>query len=97
MGYPAQMINYRWSADKNERLKRTRGISFERIVLQVERGNVLDIVEHPNQKKYPGQKYLIVDIDGYAHLIPFVQHGDDRFLKTIIPSRKATKTYLRGE
>lgn len=63
-------------------------------VLHIEQGDVLDVVEHPNQSKYPGQHYLIVNIDNYAYLIPFVQEGDVRFLKTIIPNRQATERYL---
>jgi hypothetical protein len=53
--------------------------------------------DHYNKKKYPNQKILIVDVDGYAYLVPFVKDGNELFLKTIIPSRKATKKYLRGQ
>ncbi len=59
--------------------------------------DVLDVLEHPNKKSYPGQKIAIVSIDDYAYLVPYVQDGDDIFLKTIIPSRKATREYLRTE
>jgi hypothetical protein len=57
----------------------------------------VDIVEHPNQEKYKGQKIFIVNIDQYAYLVPFVESEQETFLKTIIPSRKATKKYLRGQ
>jgi len=61
--------------------------------MHIERGDVLDIVAHPNQQKYPDQKVLIPNIDGYVHAVPFVERGEDRFLKTILPSRKLTKHY----
>ena len=77
-------------------LKQERGLSFEAVVFQIERGDVLDILEHPNHDRYPGQRIFIVDINGYAHLVPFVEEEHEVFLKTIIPSRKATNTYLRG-
>jgi len=84
----------RWDEDKNEWLKRKRGVCFEQIVVLFEQDNLLEIVDNPNQKKYPGQKIAIVEIDGYAFLVPYEQHGDEIELKTIIPSRKATKQYL---
>ncbi len=81
----------------NEWLKKNRGISFEEVVIQIELGNVVATTENPHQSKYPNQHILIVNIEGYAHIVPFVEEGIERFLKTIIPSRKATKKYLRGE
>ncbi|HEX3046225.1 MAG TPA: hypothetical protein VHY08_15825 [Bacillota bacterium] len=57
----------------------------------------MDIIEHPNSQKYQGQRIFIVNINGYAYLVPFVETAREVFLKTIIPSRKATKVYLRGE
>jgi hypothetical protein len=85
---------YRWDSVKNERLKASRGIGFERIVLGIAAGDVLGVYEHPNRDRYPGQQVLVVEIDGYAYLVPFVESPDGRFLKTIIPSRKATRDYL---
>ena len=58
---------------------------------------MLDILEHPNQERYPGQRIFVVNIDGYAYLVPFVESESEVFLKTVIPSRKATDTYLRRE
>jgi hypothetical protein len=55
----------------------------------------LDSFDNPNQKKYPGQKLYVIEIDRYAYIVPFVESEDSIFLKTIIPSRKATKKYLR--
>lgn len=83
-----------WDSDKNERLKRERGVSFEDVVFHIERGDLLDILEHPNQERYQGQRILVVLIEDYAYLVPFVESNDEVFLKTIIPSRKATKRYL---
>jgi len=84
---------FRWDNEKNELLKKTRDVCFEQVVLLMERGKVLDIMEHPNQEKYPGQKIAVVIIDSYAYLVPYVEHNEEIFLKTIIPSRKATNKY----
>ena len=88
------MENILWDEEKNNLLKQSRGISFERVAVLLEQKHVLDIIDHPDQPKYPGQKVAIVEIDGYAYLVPYVPHKDGIFLKTIIPSRKATKQYL---
>jgi uncharacterized DUF497 family protein len=89
--------HFSWNAEKNNVLKRERGLSFEAVVFHIERGDVLDILEHPNHDRYPGQRIFIVEINGYAHLVPFVEEEHEVFLKTIIPSRKATNFYLRGK
>ena len=73
-----------------------RSISFEEVVLNIQLGNEVDIFEHPNQERYPGQRISVVVIEGYAYLVPFVENEEEIFLKTIIPSRKATKKYLGG-
>lgn len=85
---------YNWNEEKNRLLKAERSISFEEVVFRIAEGRVLDIVEHPNQEKYKGQRMFIVNIHDYAWLVPFVETDDEVFLKTIIPSRKATKQYL---
>ena len=90
------MKYFSWNIEKNEQLKKERGISFEEVVFHIERGQLLDIVEHPNQEKYTGQRIFIVHINDYVYLVPFVEDEQEIFLKTIIPSRKATKKYLRG-
>jgi len=90
------MAHYKWNHDKNERLKAERGIGFEQVILHIERGDLLDVVEHSNQFKYPNQRMLVVKIKNYAYLIPFVEDEEGRFLKTIIPCRKATREYLGG-
>jgi len=89
------MKSFRWSAEKNELLKLSRGVSFESIVIAIEAGGLLDIVEHPNVTKYPNQRVLVVSFDGYVYLAPFVEEPDYFFLKTVIPSRKATRDYLQ--
>lgn len=80
-------VEYDYSPDKNARLKAERGISFEEIILLIDEGHLLDVLEHPNQRIY------VVDVDGYVYLVPFVRTGDRIFLKTIYPSRRPTKTY----
>jgi uncharacterized DUF497 family protein len=87
---------FKWNPEKNEILLRERGITFEEIVQRIELSTKVIETDHPNQKKYPNQKILIVDVDGYAYLVPCVIEQNEYFLKTIIPSRKATKKYLGG-
>jgi hypothetical protein len=84
---------YNWNFEKNQLLLRDRGISFERIVFEISLGNEVDVVLHPNQDKYPGQMISMVEVDGYVYAVPFVETETEIFLKTIIPSRKATKHY----
>ncbi|MBE9113380.1 BrnT family toxin [Nodosilinea sp. LEGE 07298] len=88
------MQAFAWNSEKNERLRQERGITFEDIVLNIQLGNEIDIFDHPNQERYPGQKISVVLVEGYAYLVPFVESDEEIFLKTIIPSRKATKQYL---
>lgn len=88
------MKPFRWNHDKNEELKIERGISFEEIVLAIEADGIVDIVRHPDSGKYPNQPVFIVAFSGYAHMVPFVEEPDYYFLKTVIPSRKATRDYL---
>ena len=85
---------FRWDLQKNALLMRERGLSFEQIVLAVEGGDLLQVIAHPNPVRYPNQKIMVVAMDGYAFLVPFVQEEGRYFLKTIIPSRKATRDFL---
>ena len=94
MCYPFMMKHFSWNAEKNEALRRERGVSFEEVVFHIERGDVLDILEHPNREKYPSQRVFIVNMDDYAFIVPFIESAETVFLKTIIPSRKATRKYL---
>lgn len=85
---------YNWNTDKNNILKAERGISFEEIIFHIDSGDELDVYPHPNQARYPNQMISVVAVNGYAHLVPYIETEDEIFLKTIIPSRKATKKYL---
>jgi hypothetical protein len=89
------MKPFRWNPDKNEQLKAERSISYEEVVLSTEAGGLLDIVGHSNPGRYPKQRMFIVAVEAYAYLVPFVEEKEYYFLKTIIPSRKATRDYLR--
>ena len=88
------MKHFNWDPAKNDRLKRERNISFEEVIFHIENGDEVDVFEHPNQERYPGQKVTVVAVDGYAYLVPFVESEAEVFLKTIIPSRAAAKRYL---
>lgn len=88
------MKTYAWDSEKNEQLISEREISFEDIVVSIHLGNEVDIYDHPNQGRYPGQKISVVVVEDYVFLVPFVENEEEIFLKTIIPSRKATKQYL---
>jgi len=88
------MERFEWSDDKNLQLKQERGISFEEIVFVIEHGGLMDVIPHPNPEKYPNQFVYVIHINNYIYLVPFVKDDTGaRFLKTIIPSRKATKRY----
>ena len=88
------MKYFDWDAEKNEGLIQERGVSFEEVLVAIEGGYLLDIVEHPRKAKYPNQKVFIVHIEEYAYLVPFIEDEEKIFLKTVIPSRKATKKYI---
>lgn len=91
------MKPYDWDDTKNEWLRQVRGIMFEDVVFHLAHGGLLDTIEHPNQRQYPDQRIFIVNVEGYACLVPFVEGEEVIFLKTIIPSRKMTKLYLGGD
>jgi len=84
-----------WDSEKNIWLKENRGISFEDIIFYIENDCLIDDTEHPNKQKYPRQRILVLNIDNYIYLVPYIEKDDEIFLKTIIPSRKATKKYLQ--
>ncbi len=88
------MKHLNWNTEKSLKLKELRGICFEDIVFYIEKGDILDDYLQPNQKKYPGQRILAIGINKYAYLVPYVENEEELFLKTIIPSRKATERYL---
>ena len=82
-----------WSPQKNAQLIAERQLCFESVVVAIEAGELLDVLEHPNQQRYSGQRVLVVRIEGYVHLVPYVETAEHLFLKTIIPSRKAHRSY----
>ena len=94
--YALPMKTITWNPEKNKLLQVERDISFEDVVFHISIGGILDTFEHPNQERYPGQQIHVIEIEEYAYLVAFVESEDEVFLKTIIPSRKATKTYLGG-
>ena len=83
-----------WDSKKNDLLRQEREMSFEEVIVAVHEGNILDILEHKNKQKFAHQKILVVNIHHYAYLVPFIENEEEIFLKTIIPSRKATKAYI---
>ena len=89
------MKPYDWNSAKNLKLKAERSIGFEDILTAIEQGNVLDNFAHPNQDRYPKQRVLVVVVEDYAFLVPFTEDDTKIFLKTIYPSRKFTKVYLK--
>ena len=90
------MKHINWDTKKSLLLKDSRGVCFEDVVFHIEHGDILDDYQHPNQKKYAGQRLMVIGIDNYAYLVPYVENEDEIFLKTIIPSRKATEIYFGG-
>ena len=87
----------RWNADKSLSLKAERGVSFEEVLSSISQGGLLSVMDHPNRAKYGHQKMLVVRIQGYAYLVPYVENEKEIFLKTIMPSRKATRDFLSGD
>lgn len=83
-----------WNSTKNQQLIAERGISFEDVVFYLQQGELLDDIEHPNEEKYSHQRVFVINIDDYVYLVPYVENRKEIFLKTVIPSRKATKQYL---
>ncbi len=88
------MSSYDWNDEKNEWLKRERGLSFEDVLFHLAHDGLLDVIEHPKQNQYLGQRIFIVNMEGHVCLVPFVEENEIIFLKTIIPSRKMTRRYL---
>ncbi|MDP2091131.1 MAG: hypothetical protein Q8K30_06065 [Candidatus Gracilibacteria bacterium] len=76
-----------WSNEKNEILKKTRGICFEDVLSS----EIIDDLEHPNKEKYPNQRIMIVEIDGYPYVCPYIENKNEIFLKTLFPDRRYKK------
>lgn len=90
-------VRYEWNPDKNEWLKKERAISFEQVIFHLSRGDVWKISDHPDQANYPGQKIYFIIVENYIYAVPHIIEKNYIFLKTIIPSRKATKLYLKEQ
>lgn len=88
------MKYFDWNEEKNKLLKLERDVSFEEVLIAIESSGLIDILEHPKKEKYPNQKIFVVNINNYAYLVPFVEDKEKIFLKTIVPSRKATQKYI---
>ncbi|MDI6744821.1 MAG: hypothetical protein QMD07_05525 [Thermodesulfovibrionales bacterium] len=88
---------FEWNNEKNEKLKKIRGVSFEQVGLAIASGDLVDRVKHPNPAKYPNQKVFLVKIEDYIYSVPYVEDGEKIFFKTIIPNKKATKRHLGGK
>lgn len=94
LAYSPGVSDFDWDDGKNDFLEATREIGFEDVLFHIARGDVLDVIRHPNRTRYPGQNIIVLNVGGYVYLVPYVKKKGKRFLKTIIPSRKATKEYL---
>ncbi len=88
------MKPFRWNDEKNRQLQADRGVSFEQALQAINGDQLLNVIEHPNQERYPSQRIFIIEMNQYVYLVPFVENDDEIFLKTIIPSRKLKKQYL---
>lgn len=86
-------MKFEWDPEKNEQLKKEREISFERIIFHLSQGGLWKIAAHPDQKRYPEQKIYFVVVENYIYIVLHIKENDQIFLKTIIPSRKATRDY----
>ena len=85
---------FEWDKEKNDKLKKERGVGFEEIVIKIINEDVLDTISNPS-RNFPNQKILVVEINKYIYYIPYVENEKKVFLKTIIPSRKLTKKYQK--
>ena len=81
-------MEFAFDPTKNDLLRRKRGVSFPMVIETVADKGILLEFAHPNQTKYPGQRIMVVELEGYAYCIPYVADGDTWFLKTIYPSRQ---------
>lgn len=90
-----KLIN--WNKDKNAWLKQNRNICFDDILFYIDNDLVIDDIEHPNKEKFSNQRIMVINIDDYIYLVPYIESENEIFLKTIIPSRKATKSYLENK
>ena len=92
-------MRFLWKEDKNDLLKKHRKISFEQILLSIQNKQIVDVFDHPNQEKYKGQIYILVERNNYIYVVPasISDSGEECHLKTIFPSRKYTDKFLRSK
>src|SRR3989338_1536452 len=83
--YYNNMQYFEWDPVKNLKIKKERGVTFEDVIIALENGKILEILNHPNINKYPNQKIFVLDIRGYAYYVPYVEDRGRTFLKTIFP------------
>ena len=88
------MKTINWNPEKNRKLIAERNISFEEVIFSIQSGGLLDDISHPGKKRYSHQRIFVVAVGEYAYLVPYVENEVEIFLKTIVPSRKATRRYL---
>jgi uncharacterized DUF497 family protein len=80
-----------WDEEKDEKLRKERGVCFEEVVERIVTNEILDVLEHRTRKN---QKILVIALEGRIHAVPFFWDEDGNiFLKTIYPSRKLQRRY----
>jgi hypothetical protein len=89
-------MEFAFNTEKNDILRRERGVTFPMVIEAIAETGILLNFDHPNQIKYPGQKVLVIELEGYVYCVPYVTDGNTWFLKTIYPSRQF-KYLLEGD
>ena len=87
-------IIFEWNEEKNNNILKERWVCFEDIVLAFWENKILNIVKNPSSN-FENQFCLIVEISNYIYLVPFIKTEEKFLLKTIFPSRKYNKIYLK--
>jgi hypothetical protein len=89
-------MEFSFDSSKNDLLRRKRGVTFPMVIEAIAEKGILLNFDHPNRKKYPNQKVLVIELGGYAYCVPYVVQGDTWFLKAIYPSRRF-KYLIQGD
>lgn len=89
------MTEFSWNDEKDAWLRAHRGIGFKRVVAAIEAGGLIDFIQHERPGKHAHQKLFVVRVEGYVYQVPCVETERGFFLKTLYPSRKATRAYLQ--
>lgn len=92
------LMTFNWNEEKNNKLKKERGISFEEIILAINDGKVIKVLQNPKKEKYPNQRMYLINYNNYIYVVPYVINEETKeiFLKTVFPSRFYSKEYLSG-